>query len=48
MAGDNQYLGVDLTDKAGELYLSPQERQFIGQFPQYFGDQPMTNSYRSM
>lgn len=43
MAGDNQYLGVDLTDKADELYLSPQERQFIGQFPQYFGDQPMTN-----
>lgn len=31
------------TDKASELGLSPEEMQFIGQFPQYFGNQPMTN-----
>lgn len=41
--GQLTHLGVDQTDKADELYLSPQERQFISQFPQYFGDQPMTN-----
>lgn len=43
VAGENQLLGVDLTDKADDLPLSMEERQFIGQFPQYFGDQPMTN-----
>ena len=31
------------TPKANELGLSGEELQFIGQFPQYFGDQPMTN-----
>lgn len=31
------------TDKAEEMTLSPEERQFIYQFSQYFGDQPMTN-----
>lgn len=41
--GRIERLGVDLTDKADDLYLSPQERQFLSQFPQYFGDQPMTN-----
>lgn len=42
-AGQNTFLGLDRTDKADEMSLSPQERQFISQFPQYFGDQPMTN-----
>ncbi len=31
------------TDKADDLTLSPEEMQFLSQFPQYFGDQPMTN-----
>lgn len=43
VAGNNTLLGVEQTDKADELSLSQQERQFISQFPQYFGDQPMTN-----
>ncbi len=42
-AGQNVLLSVANTDKADELPLSPQERQFLSQFPQYFGDQPMTN-----
>lgn len=29
--------------KADEVGLSPEELQIMGQFPQYFGDQPMTN-----
>ena len=43
VGGQNQLLSVDQTDKADEISLSPQERQFLTQFPQYFGDQPMTN-----
>lgn len=43
VAGENSLLGVDQTAKADELPLSMEERQFISQFPQYFGDQPMTN-----
>lgn len=43
VAGQNQLLGVDQTPKADEMSLSPQERQFLSQFPQYFGNQPMTN-----
>ena len=43
MAGQNVLLSVDQTPKADEMYLQPEIRQFLGQFPQYFGDQPMTN-----
>lgn len=31
------------TDKAGEMPLMQEEQQFVAQFPQYFGNQPMTN-----
>lgn len=41
--GRNTLLSVADTDKANEAWLSPQEMQAMGQFPQYFGDQPMTN-----
>lgn len=41
--GSHKYLSVADTEKADQLGLSPEEMQFIGQFPQYFGDQPMTN-----
>ena len=43
VAGQNQMLSVAQTDKAQQTPLSPEERQFMAQFPQYFGDQPMTN-----
>lgn len=43
VAGQNELLSVDKTDKADELYLQPEARALLGQFPQYFGDQPMTN-----
>ena len=43
VAGQNELLSVDKTDKADELYLQPEVRTMLGQFPQYFGDQPMTN-----
>ena len=43
VAGENHWLSVNETDKAEELYLQPEIRQFLGQFTQYFGDQPMTN-----
>ncbi len=43
VGGENRLLSVAETDKAEELQLSPEERQFLYQFPQYFGDQPMTN-----
>ncbi len=43
VAGSNHLLSVNETPKAEELYLQPQIREFLGQFPQYFGDQPMTN-----
>ncbi|MBD5291573.1 MAG: YfhO family protein [Bacteroides sp.] len=43
VAGENRLLSAAETDKAEELSLSPEERQFLYQFPQYFGDQPMTN-----
>ena len=42
-AGDNKFLSVADTDKAQKLPLRPEERQFLGQFSQYFGDQPLTN-----
>ncbi|MDE6272421.1 MAG: YfhO family protein [Muribaculaceae bacterium] len=38
--GQNQLLSVA---DASDAYLSPEETQFLQQFPQYFGDQPMTN-----
>lgn len=41
--GENHLLGLDRTSKADDLPLSMEERQFLGQFPQYFGNQPMTN-----
>ena len=43
VAGNNMLQSVNNADKASELSLSPAERQFMAQFPQYFGDQPMTN-----
>lgn len=43
MAGENHLLSVNETDKAQELYLQPEVREYLNQFPQYFGDQPMTN-----
>lgn len=43
VAGETQLKSLAQTKKANELTLSPQEYQFLDQFPQYFGDQPMTN-----
>lgn len=43
VGGQNSLLSVADTDEALQAYLSPQESQFVAQFPQYFGDQPMTN-----
>lgn len=43
IAGETKLKSVAQTDKANELNLSPEEYQFLDQFPQYFGDQPMTN-----
>ncbi len=41
--GQTMLLSVDKTDKADDLYLQPEVRALLQQFPQYFGDQPMTN-----
>lgn len=41
--GETRHLSITDTDKADELYLAPEMRQFLSQFPQYFGDQPGTN-----
>ena len=43
VAGETTLKSLADTKKADELNLSPEELQFVGQFPQYFGDQPMTN-----
>lgn len=43
VAGQNALKSVAETDAASEMNLSPEEMQFVYQFPQYFGDQPMTN-----
>lgn len=43
VAGQNTLLSVGATDKVEQSYIDPQVRQFVSQFPQYFGDQPMTN-----
>lgn len=41
--GENVMLTVAQTDAVEDLPLSAQEMQFLNYFPQYFGDQPMTN-----
>lgn len=45
--GGSKMLTLADTDKAQDLYsdgkINSQEYQFLSQFPQYFGDQPMTN-----
>lgn len=43
VAGQNQMMSVADTDMGSDRILSPEEMQFVGQFTQYFGDQPMTN-----
>lgn len=43
IAGQNQLKSIIDTKAADNLNLSPDEMQFLYQFPQYFGDQPMTN-----
>ena len=42
-AGQNLILSAAETSKAQDTPLTQQERMFMNQFPQYFGDQPMTN-----
>lgn len=41
--GQNVILSSGDTSKAQNTPLTQQERMFMAQFPQYFGDQPMTN-----
>ena len=41
--GQNELLSTADTKKAQETMLVPEERAFMAQFPQYFGDQPGTN-----
>ena len=45
--GDNTMLTLSATSKAEKMVntgeMSQQDYQLLGQFPQYFGDQPMTN-----
>ncbi len=45
--GDNTMLSLSVTDKAEKMVnngnMSQQDYQILSQFPQYFGDQPMTN-----
>ena len=43
VAGESSLLPLADTGKADELSLAPEELQFLSQFPQYFGNQPMTN-----
>lgn len=43
MGGQNALLSVADTDAVQNSYLSPEEVQFVSQFSQYFGNQPMTN-----
>lgn len=43
MGGQNVIMSTAETDKAQNSPLTYEERRFMGQFPQYFGDQPMTN-----
>jgi len=45
--GDNKLMALSDVSKAEKMYeageMGTQEYQYLGQFPQYFGDQPMTN-----
>ncbi len=41
--GDNHFLSLAETSKAQSGDIDPQDMQVLQQFPQYFGDQPMTN-----
>lgn len=45
--GDNKMMALSDVSKAEKLYdngdISGQDYQYLSQFPQYFGDQPMTN-----
>ena len=43
VGGQNTLLSVGDTDEANAAYLSPGEMQVVSSFPQYFGNQPMTN-----
>lgn len=43
VGGENQLMSVVDTPNADKLNLAPEEMQLMYQFPQYFGDQPMTN-----
>lgn len=43
VAGQNEFLSLNDTQKASELSMSEMEQRYLGQFSQYFGDQPMTN-----
>lgn len=43
VGGANTLLSVGDTDTANRSYLSPEEMSVVQNFPQYFGDQPMTN-----
>ncbi|MCH5242967.1 MAG: hypothetical protein J1F67_11230 [Muribaculaceae bacterium] len=43
IAGQNVILSSGETAKAQDTPLTQEERMIMGQFPQYFGDQPMTN-----
>lgn len=46
-AGDNKLMSLAETQKAQDMLskgeISNEEYQYLAQFPQYFGDQPMTN-----
>lgn len=45
--GENNLLSLANTDEAAKMYadgkITYQDYQYLSQFPQYFGDQPMTN-----
>lgn len=43
VGAENHLLSLAETPAAENSGLMPQELQFLAQFPQYFGDQPMTN-----
>lgn len=43
VAGQNEFLSLNDTQKASELSMSEMEQRYLGQYSQYFGDQPSTN-----
>ncbi|MCM1377951.1 MAG: YfhO family protein [Clostridium sp.] len=43
VGGENKMLTIAETPTVQKSYASPEEMQFLGYFPQYFGNQPMTN-----